>query len=104
MIQNSVVTVADTTGVMTFPSGGGNVLTAGAGAAERKGSVALVGGTKNVPTTAAVTGAVICLTIVSLGTVTDPMPMYVTINNGVSFDITSEDATDTSTINWAIVG
>ena len=88
---------------MTFPAGGGNVLTAGAGAAERKGSVALVGGTANVATTAVVTGSVIAYSIVALGTVTEPMPMLITINTGVSFDITSEDATDTSTINWAII-
>lgn len=101
-IQNSGTTLS-AADVMTFPAGGGNVLTAGAGAAERKGTTALIGGTINVATTAAVTGAVIALSIVALGTVTDPMPMLITINNGVSFDITSEDATDTSTINWAIV-
>lgn len=70
----------------------------------RKGQVTLVAGTATVTTTAVEAGSVIALTIVTLGTVTDPMPLYVTIDPGVDFDITSEDATDTSTINWAIVG
>jgi hypothetical protein len=101
--QEAIGTTLSDADVMTFPAQGGVVLTSG-GAGARKGSVALIGGTANVPTTAAVTGSVIAYSIVALGTVTDPMPMLITINTGVSFDITSEDATDTSTINWAIVG
>jgi hypothetical protein len=98
--QEATGTTLSDDDVMTFPADGGVVLTTGT----RKGTATLVGGTATVTTAAAVTGSVICLTIVALGTVTDPMPMLVTINNGVGFDITSEDATDTSTINWAIVG
>jgi hypothetical protein len=103
VLKQSDTTLSDSE-VMTFPAGGGNVLTAGAGAAERKGTVTLVGGASgDIATTAAVTGCVISLSIVALGTVTDPMPMLITITNGASFTITSEDATDTSVINWAIV-
>jgi len=98
--QEATAATLSDTDVLTFPANGGVILTAGT----RKGTATLVGGTVNVPTAAAITGSVICLSIVALGTVTDPMPMLITINNGVSFDITSEDATDTSTINWAIVG
>lgn len=102
IIQDSGVTLS-AADVMTFPEEGGPVLTAG-GTNPRKGQVTLVGGAATVTTTAALADSVICLSIVALGTVTDPMPMLVTIDPGVDFDITSEDATDTSTINWAIVG
>lgn len=98
-IQEAIGTTLSDTDVMTFPANGGVVLTAGT----RKGSATLVGGTVNVPTVAVAADSVIALTITALGTVTDPMPMFVTIAAGVGFDITSEDATDTSTIKWAIV-
>ena len=101
LIQNSGVTLDDDD-VMLYPAEAGPVLTSG-GTNPRKGQVTLVGGTATVATTAALADSVICLTIVTLGTVTDPMPMLVTIDPGVDFDITSEDATDTSVINWAIV-
>lgn len=97
--QEAIGTTLSDTDVMTFPADGGVVLTAGT----RKGQVSLVGGAATVATAAVAADSVICLTIVTLGTVTDPMPMYVSIDPGVDFDITSEDATDTSTINWAIV-
>jgi hypothetical protein len=104
LIQNSTVTVADTTGTMTFPAGGGVVLTA-SGAAARKGSVTLTAGDSGaIATTAVAANSAISLTITALGTVTDPQPLYVTITPGVSFTITLADATDTSTITWAIVG
>jgi hypothetical protein len=97
-IQNSGTTLS-AADVMTFPANGGTVYTAGT----RKGQVTLVGGAATVATAAVAADSVIVLTITALGTVTDPMPMLVTIDPGVDFDITSEDATDTSTINWAIV-
>lgn len=100
-IQDSGTTLS-AADVMTFPAQGGVVLTAG-GANPRKGVATLVAGTVTVTTTAAVTGSVICLTIVTLGTVAAPKSMLVTITNGVNFAITSEDNTDTSTLNWAIV-
>jgi hypothetical protein len=103
LLQNSAVTVADTTGVMTFAAGGGNVLTAG-GAATRKGQTTLVAGASPaIATTSVAALSVIAIAIASLGTVTAPKPMYVTITPGTSFIITSSDATDTSVINWAIV-
>jgi hypothetical protein len=97
-IQNSGTTLS-ASDVMTFPANGGTVYTAGT----RKGQVTLAGGAATVATAAVAADSVIVLTIAALGTVTDPMPMLVTIDPGVDFDITSEDATDTSTINWAIV-
>ena len=100
-IQNSGTTLS-AANVMTFPAQGGVVLTAG-GANPRKGVATLVAGTVTVTTTAAVTGSVICLTIVTLGTVATAKSMLVTITNGVNFAITSEDNTDTSVLNWAIV-
>lgn len=103
-VQNSAVTVADTTGVMTFAAGGGPVLTAG-GAATRKGSFTLVGGTTTpIATTAAVTGCIIVYTVVTLGTVTVASSFLSTIVDGVSFTPVASQATDTSVVNWAIVG
>jgi hypothetical protein len=101
IIKNSSTTLS-AANVMTFPAQGGVVLTAG-GANPRKGVATLVAGTVTVTTTAAVTGSVICLTIVTLGTVATAKSMLVTITNGVNFAITSEDNTDTSVLNWAIV-
>jgi hypothetical protein len=103
LIQNSAVTVADTTGVMTFAAGGGNVLTTG-GAAARKGTFTLtLGASGDIATTSIATGSVVAITITALGTVVAPKAMYVTITNGTKFVITSADATDTSSGTWAIV-
>ncbi len=106
IIQDSAVTMADTTGVMTFPSGGGNVLTAGAGAAERKGSFTFDGsGTHTkILTTAAVTECVIVYTYVTLGTVTVAQAVLTTIDTGVGFTPVSAANNDSSVVNWAIVG
>lgn len=102
-IQEAIGTTLGDTDIMTFPAGGGVVLTAGGGAT-RKGQTTLVAGASPaIATTSVAADSVIALTIVSLGTVTEPMPMYVTITPATSFIITSEDATDTSVINWAIV-
>ncbi len=103
IIQNSAVTVADTTGTMTFPAGGGVVLTAG-GAATRKGSFTLSSGTTaQIATTSAVTGSVIVYTTVTLGTVTVASSFLTTIQSGVGFTPVASQATDTSVVNWAIV-
>lgn len=68
------------------------------------GTVTLVGGAAIVSTTAALTASMIQLTIQSLGTVAVPMAVGVTARtNGVSFTITSSDATDTSVIAWMII-
>lgn len=93
-------------GVITFPSGGGNVLTAGAGADERKGSFVFDGsGTHTkILTTAAVTGCVIVYTIVALGTVTAAQAILTDIDTGVGFTPTSAANNDASTVNWCIVG
>lgn len=105
LIQDSPVTMADTTGAMTFPSGGGVIMTAGAGAAERKGTVTLSSGTAaKILTTAAVTGCVIVYSVVTLGTVTAAQAILTTIDTGVGFTPVSADVTDTSVLNWAIVG
>lgn len=101
-LQASDTTLSDAD-VMTFPAEGGVVYTAG-GTNARKGTVTLSSGLSgDITTTAAVTGAVIALTIVSLGVVTAPQAMLVTITNGSKFTITSADNTDESVINWAIV-
>lgn len=103
IIQNSPVTIADTTGTMTWPAGGGSVLTTG-GAAARKGTFTLTTGSSgDIATTSVLTGSVIAITITALGTVTAPKPMYVTITNGTKFVITSSDGTDSSSGTWAIV-
>lgn len=103
LLQNSVVTVADTTGTMTFPAGGGNVLTTG-GAAARKGTFTLTAGDSGaIATTSILTGSVVCVTVTALGTVTAAQATLVTITTGTSFTITSADGTDTSSGTWAIV-
>lgn len=105
LVQNSAVTVADTTGTMTFAAGGGIVLSATANAAVRKGSFTLVGGTTaKILTTSAVTGSVIVYTVVTLGTVTVASSFLSTIDTGVGFTPVASQATDTSVVNWAIVG
>ena len=105
LLKDSVVTVADTTGTMTFPSGGGTVLTAGAGAAERKGTFTLNGsGTyAKILTTSAVTGSVIQFCIIDLNGDTSPSAILATIDTGVGFTPVSADATAASIVNWAIV-
>lgn len=105
-VQQATATTLSDTDVMTFPSGGGVVLTAGAGAAERKGSFTFNGsGTHTkILTTAAVTGCVIVYSVVSLGTVTTAQAILTTIDNGVGFTPTSAANNDSSVVNWAIVG
>jgi hypothetical protein len=64
---------------------------------------AMVTGTITVTTALAKTTSVILLTLASKGTVTLPQPLYVSaISDGVSFTILSADASDTSTVSWAI--
>lgn len=104
LIQNSPVTMADTTGLMTFPAGGGNVLTAG-GAAARKGSFTLQAGTLPAPiaTTSIKSDSVITYTVITLGTVTVASAFKTTIVDSTSFTPVASQVTDTSTVNWAIV-
>lgn len=105
LLQNSPVTMEDTTGAITFPSGGGPILTAGAGAAERKGTFTFDGsGTHTkILTTAAVTGCVIVYTVVTLGTVTAAQAILTTIDTGVGFTPVSAANNDSSDVNWAII-
>jgi hypothetical protein len=103
LLQSSPVTMADTTGTMTFPAGGGIVLTTGGGAA-RKGTFTLTAGASgDIATSSVLTGSVIQVCITALGTVTAPQATYVTITNETKFVITSADATDTSSGTWSIV-
>ncbi len=104
-LQSSAATMDDTTGLIHMPSGGGMVLTAGAGAAERKGSFTLNGsGTHTkILTTAAVTGCVIAYTIVSLNGDAAPVGILFTIDTGVGFTPVSADAGSAAIVNWAIV-
>ncbi len=68
------------------------------------GKVSLSSGAAVVNTTAALTNSIIILTTQALGTVATPMAIAVTArSNGSSFTITSEDATDTSSIGWMII-
>ena len=86
----------------TTVSAGKVNVTAGANAAI--GQAVLVAGTKTVSTNKVTTNSIIFVTVATLGTVTAPQAMLVSnIVNGVSFDITSADGTDTSTVNWLII-
>ena len=98
-IEETGIIVSDSD-LMTFPADAGTVYTAGS----RKGSFTLTLGTHTkILTTAALADSIIHFTIVSLGTVTEAQAMLCTIDPGVGFTPVSADATDTSTINWAIL-
>lgn len=79
----------------------GSNATAGANSA---GTVALIGGTIVVATTAVTASSLIRLTCQALGTVTVPSGLCVSAKSaGVSFTILASQATDTSTIFWEVV-
>lgn len=85
------------------------VVTAGQGLRVKEGSNAkqgastLVSGSVVVANTSVTATSRIFLTVQSLGTVTTPKSIAVTARSaGVSFTITSEDATDTSVVAWEI--
>lgn len=77
----------------------GDALTAAGG--ERRGRATLVGGAVTVALTSVTATTIIQLTPQTLGTVAAPKAVGVTArSNGVSFTITSADATDTSVVGW----
>lgn len=68
------------------------------------GSVALVGGTATIASTAVTANSLIRISVQALGTVTTAKAVAATAKTaGVSFVLTSADATDTSTIFWEII-
>lgn len=68
------------------------------------GTAVLVGGTVTVSTAAVTANSRILLTVQALGTVTVPKAVGATARTAAtSFTITSADATDTSTIAWALI-
>lgn len=101
-MADSSVSIAS--GVMTFPAGGGNILTTG-GAAARKGTAAFTAGASGtIATTSVAANSAIVVTRTNLAGATAATGYYVTITPGVSFIVTSGDAADTSAFTWAIVG
>lgn len=73
--------------------------------APTKGTFTMIAGTHaKILTEAAVTGCVIVYTVVSLGTVTEASSFLTTIDDGVGFTPVASQTTDTSVVNWAIVG
>lgn len=74
------------------------------GANATSGVVTLAAGSATVNTTKVTANSRIQLTVQSLGTVTDPMPVAVFARTpGTSFQIASSDATDTSVVAWHII-
>lgn len=70
----------------------------------RRGRTTLVTGTKVVTDASITATSIILLTAQVLGTVTAPKPLAVTARSvGVSFTITSSDATDTSVVGYLII-
>lgn len=68
------------------------------------GSVALVGGTATIASTAVTANSLIRISVQALGTVTTAKAVAATAKTaGVSFVLTSADATDTSTVFWEII-
>ena len=86
---------------------GKNVSAAGVkvfeGSNAKQGVATLVAGTATVANTSVTATSRIFITVQSLGTVTSPKALAVTARTvGTSFTITSEDATDTSTVAYEI--
>ena len=107
---SAATTVTATLGAITATNGNlvlgtaGNKLQIATGANASVGTATLVAGTVTVATTAVTTNSKIFVTVGALGTVAAPQAMHVdAIVNGVSFDITSADVTDTSDVNWFII-
>lgn len=102
-----------TSGNFTVFSGAGNALrlgTTGGGLAIKSGANATVGtatlvaGTVTVSTTKVTATSVIFVTIQALGTVTTAKSMTIANKTAAtSFQIVSEDNTDTSTVAWWIL-
>lgn len=93
--------VLGTAGNKIVSSSVGSTTSAGANSF---GSVALVGGTATVATSAVTANSLIFLQCQALGTVAAAKAMAVTAKTAsTSFVITSADATDTSTVAWFIV-
>jgi hypothetical protein len=107
--SGSTVTIDLDTSISGLTSVSSTGVTAGklnvtAGANASIGQATLVLGTKTVTTNKVTTNSIIFVTVSSLGTVVAPQAMLVgNIVDGVSFDITSADATDTSVVNWLII-
>jgi len=68
-----------------------------------KGNATLTGGTVAVIDPYIKSSNIVLVTVQQLGTVAAPKAMLVTITDGVGFDITSSDGTDTSVVAWAIM-
>lgn len=106
------MSTAQTSGSFTFFSGsnaavdlstagGGIAITEGANC--RMGVATLVGGTVTVNNTSVTANTRIFLTVQTLGTVATPQAVHAdAVVAGTSFDITSADGTDTSTIAWLL--
>lgn len=97
-------------GVISFPNSGyttgSGLYTAASGVLTSLpgGSFTFVGGTvASIPVPAITANSVVTYSTVALGTVTTVQGILTTITPGVGFVPTSNDATDTSTINWSIV-
>lgn len=92
----------NTAGVLALPTAGTGIALKEGGAAARMGvTPAMVAGSTVVATTSAVNGRRIFLTRhVPGGTLGH---LSYAINSGVGFTITSDNAADTSTVNWVIV-
>ena len=105
ILQNSPVTMADTTGTMTFPAAGGIVMSSTANAGVRKGAFTFDGsGTHaKILTTSALADSVICTTVVTVSGASEAQAIACVIDPGVGFTPTSADSSDASVVNWAIV-
>ena len=68
------------------------------------GIATLVAGNISISTANVTGSSIILVTVQTLGTVTAPQAMYISSQvASTSFDITSADATDTSTVAWFII-
>lgn len=95
-------------GDLNITKDGGKILAVAASVAAAGdsafGSVALVGGTATVDTTAITADSLVFVSVQALGTVGVAQAIGVTARvAGTSFTLTSADGTDTSTVAWMIV-
>lgn len=91
------------TGLLSFTASGGGIAIETGGAAARAGIATLVAGTVTIATTSVVAASLILHSRKLTGGTAGDLSIA-NIVDGVSFDIVSDSALDTSTVSWMIVG
>lgn len=102
LIQDSAVTVADTTGLQTFTAVGGTIAIK-QGANGKTGTFTANGATPvSVATTAFTANSGVIFTLKTVGGTVGAYPTITTVTPATGFDVTCT-AADTSVYNWHII-